>query len=192
VRVAYADPPYIGQSRKHYKDHPDYAGEVDHPALIQRLASEYPDGWALSCHVPSLRVLLPLCPDDVRVGAWVKPFAVIKKNVRISYAWEPVIWRGGRKDTRRAGAGKDWISANIVLRNHNGTKGSKPEAFCFWIFELLNLEDGDDLHDLFPGSGIVTRCWESWKRQTRLPLTHPRSGSDDAAKREQMDMEAAV
>jgi hypothetical protein len=25
-RVAYADPPYRGQSRKHYRDHPDYAG----------------------------------------------------------------------------------------------------------------------------------------------------------------------
>jgi len=47
VRFAYADPPYPGQSKKHYGDHPDYAGEVDHPALIAQLVAEYPDGWAL-------------------------------------------------------------------------------------------------------------------------------------------------
>lgn len=46
--MAYADPPYIGQSARHYEDHPDYAGEVDHSKLIERLLIEYPDGWALS------------------------------------------------------------------------------------------------------------------------------------------------
>lgn len=30
MRIAYADPPYPGQARKHYGQHPDYAGEVDH------------------------------------------------------------------------------------------------------------------------------------------------------------------
>lgn len=30
LRVTVADPPYPGQSKKHYGDHPDYAGEVDH------------------------------------------------------------------------------------------------------------------------------------------------------------------
>lgn len=54
MRVAYADPPYIGQSAKHYRNHPDYAGEVDHLALIDRLVSEYPDGWALSLVHPEL------------------------------------------------------------------------------------------------------------------------------------------
>jgi len=33
VKIAYADPPYIGCAHL-YRDHPDYAGEVDHPALI--------------------------------------------------------------------------------------------------------------------------------------------------------------
>jgi len=37
VKIGYADPPYIGQSAKHYKDHPDYAGEVDHADLVERL-----------------------------------------------------------------------------------------------------------------------------------------------------------
>ncbi len=67
MRFSYADPPYLGQAAKHYADQPDYAGEVDHAELIERLCRDYPDGWALSCSSPSLKVLLPLCPDDVRV-----------------------------------------------------------------------------------------------------------------------------
>lgn len=35
MRIAYADPPYPGQS-KLYRNHPDYAGEVDHAALQWR------------------------------------------------------------------------------------------------------------------------------------------------------------
>jgi hypothetical protein len=47
----------------------------------------------------------------------------------------------------------------------NQTKGSKPDAFCFWLFELLNAQDGDTLDDLFPGSGAVTAAWAKWRRQ---------------------------
>jgi hypothetical protein len=188
VRFAYADPPYIGQAKKHYGGHADYKGEVDHTELIARLVLEYPDGWALSCSSPSLRILLPLCPDDIRIGVWVKPFAVIKKNVRISYAWEPVIWRGGRKDTSRSGMLRDYVSANIVLRNHNETRGSKPTDFCFWIFELLNAKSEDELHDLFPGSGGVADAWESWRTQTRLPFDYPAANVDEAAKKDQQTL----
>lgn len=55
MRLAYADPPYMGQARKHYRDDPRCA-EVDHAALFRQLA-EY-DGWALSLSSPSLRLLL--------------------------------------------------------------------------------------------------------------------------------------
>ena len=44
LRLAYADPPYPGNARL-YQGHPDYAGEVDHAALIRRLGPY--DGWAL-------------------------------------------------------------------------------------------------------------------------------------------------
>jgi len=37
LRLAYADPPYPGKARL-YRDHPDYGGEVDHAALLARLA----------------------------------------------------------------------------------------------------------------------------------------------------------
>jgi hypothetical protein len=35
MRLGYADPPYPGLAHL-YKDHPDYAGEVDHVVLIAR------------------------------------------------------------------------------------------------------------------------------------------------------------
>lgn len=170
LRVAYADPPYVGKAAKHYRDHPDYAGEVDHPALIERLANDYPDGWALSCHVPSLRTLLPLCPDDVRVGAWVKPFHALKKGVRPSYGWGPVLYRGGRNPPThkhppppkggKATTPRDFIAENITLRR--GLVGVKPDRVCWWIFDMLGLAAGDTLDDLYPGSGAVGRAWTAY------------------------------
>jgi hypothetical protein len=47
---------------------------------------------------------------------------------------------------------------------------AKPQAVCFWAFEVLGLEPDDVLDDLFPGSGAVGRAWEAWRRQGRLAL----------------------
>lgn len=69
MRFAYADPPYPGQSHK-YRGHPDYAGEVNHKELIDRLSLDYPDGWALSTSGSALQSVLDLCPRDVRIAVW--------------------------------------------------------------------------------------------------------------------------
>jgi len=156
MRFAYADPPYVGCAHRY----PEKT-EVDHDALIASLVADYPDGWALSCHTPSLRYLLPLCPEDVRVMAWVKPFAAFKPNVNPAYAWEPVIVRGGRKRTREQETVRDWVSVNITLER--GMVGAKPDAFCFWLFDVLGMERGDEFVDVFPGSGAVTRAWQKWQ-----------------------------
>ena len=161
MRFAYADPPYPGQARKHYQ-----CAEVDHGELIARLVRDYPDGWALSTNSTTLRDVLALCPAGVRVGAWVKPFAIFKPNVNPAYAWEPVIFTGGRKRARTEATVRDWCSANVTLRR--GTSGAKPDAFCFWLFDLLGMEPGDEFHDLFLGSGAVSRAWEAWKAQQPL------------------------
>jgi hypothetical protein len=158
MKFAYADPPYLGQGAKLYGDHPE-AGVWDsldgHAALIERLVADFPDGWALSLSSPSLRHILPLCPDDVRVMAWVKPFAVFKPNVNPAYAWEPVIVRGGRKRDRAALTVRDWVSTPITLRK--GLTGAKPAEFCRWVLDVLGYEEGDELTDLFPGTGIMGR-----------------------------------
>ena len=64
-RIAYADPPYPGMSRRYYGDHPDYAGEVDHERLIASLVSTS-DTWALSTSAQSLPDVLALCPAGVQ------------------------------------------------------------------------------------------------------------------------------
>lgn len=161
MRFAYADPPYIGQARKHYG--PD-AKEVNHEMLIAHL-NEY-DAWALSLSSPTLRTILPMCPEDVRVCGWFKPFASFKKGVNPAYAWEPVIVRGGRKLGADVPTVRDWVSANITLKR--GVSGAKPEAFSFWLFEFVGLTPYDEFVDVFPGSGAVAAAWAKWTNQTRL------------------------
>ena len=156
MHIAYADPPYPGQARKHYNRE-----EVDHCALIRRLCDEWPDGWALSTSSSALQRVLEHCPPDVRIAAWVKPFCSFKPGVNPAYAWEPVIWRGGRQKRARSEATmRDWLSANITLKK--GLSGVKPDAFSFWLFALLGMRPDDTLDDLFPGSGAVSRAWQEW------------------------------
>ena len=155
MRFCYADPPYLGCSG-FYKE----KREVDHEELIGELSESF-DGWALSCHTPSLRILLPMCPDDVRVMAWVKPFCSFKPGVNPAYAWEPVLVRGGRKRGKDVWTVRDWCSCNITLRR--GMVGAKPEVFCFWLFEVLGMRKDDEFVDLFPGTGGVTSAWEKWR-----------------------------
>ena len=137
-----------------------------HAALIKRLSDEYPDGWALSLHTPSLRELLPLCPPDVRVGAWCKSFCSFKPNVNPAYAWEPVIWRGGRKRQRWDDKVRDYAVIPITLKQ--GFPGAKPAKFMRWVLELLNAEKTDTIDDLFPGSGACSRAVEAWKTERTL------------------------
>ena len=113
-----------------------------------------------------------MCPDGVRVGAWVKPFASFRPNVTPSFAWEPVLFMGGRRRKRNEWSGRDWVSAMPPVfagKGQRGVPGMKPEAFCFWVFDdLLGLRVGDDLVDLYHGSGAVKEAWERYQRQTRL------------------------
>lgn len=159
MRFAYADPPYIGQARRHYQ-----CAEVDHAELIGRLVVDYPDGWALSLSSPTLRQILNLCPTDVRIAAWCKSFCVFKRGVRPAYAWEPVIYRGGRNPMNGHAAAipekngkqltpKDFIVEPITLKK--GLVGAKPRKVCEWVLALLNAQPGDEVDDLYPGTGIM-------------------------------------
>ena len=133
---------------------------MDHVALVNSLVANYPDGWALSTSSPGLRIVLPLCPPDIRVMAWVKPFAIFKPNVNPGYCWEPVLVHGGRRRTRKDPTVRDFILANITLKK--GMVGAKPVTFCRWLFDVLGAQGGDELDDLFPGSGIVSREWTAF------------------------------
>ena len=169
MKFAYADPPYHGCGKKLYGTlHPEAAIWDDknaHIDLINRLSDEYPDGWVLSCNPRDLRWMLPICPEDVRVGCWVKSWHQIRPTTT-QYAWEPVIWRGGRKDNKRSPMVRDWIEANATRQR--GVPGAKPERFCRWILNLLNAQKDDQIDDLFPGSGAVSMEIDRWKNESSL------------------------
>ncbi len=157
-----------------YKDHPDFAGEVDHAELIQRLESDY-DGWVLHTHVPGLKVVLPLLPGSARVMAWVKNFAAFKRNVPVAYAWEPVIVKPARKQVVNGRLTmRDWVECPITMRK--GLTGAKPEKVCHWAFEMVAARPEDDLHDMYPGTGAVAEAWRTWGKLFLLPAAEAVTG----------------
>lgn len=185
MRFAYADPPYPGQSFRCYGDHPDYAGEVDHAELVAQLERDFPDGWALSTSAVALPEVLRLCPyrrggdpknpgrvrpeDSVRVLAWIKPSSA-PRPVAVQFGWEPVVLRGGRGGDRHPYVW-DWHIASrpgFRRRGDGGIIGAKPASFARWLFHCLGARPGDELIDLFPGSGAIGREWESFVRAPRL------------------------
>lgn len=166
--LGYADPPYPGCAHL-YRDHPDYAGEVDHIELLARLQDNY-DGWVLHTNPSALRELAYLIPDGARIAAWVKPFAAFKRNVPVAYAWEPVIVKPARKPvvSKRINPLRDWLAEPITMKR--GLTGVKPEKVCHWIFEMLGAHPDDTLADLFPGTGAVSKAWDSWRKLFALPV----------------------
>ncbi len=168
MKIAYADPPYIGCANLYPEKQ-----EVDHQKLILEL--ETYDAWALSCHTPSLKILLPMCSDRVRIGAWIKPFCSFKPNVNPAYAWEAVLFVSAQgRFSRQQPTVRDWLSENITLKK--GLVGVKPPRFCFWLFELLGAQPSDEFFDLFPGTGIVTKCWQSWREMKLESIPIPMEG----------------
>ncbi len=170
MKFAYADPPYVGCAKR-------YTGgvEVNHRILIGWLEADF-DGWALSCSVPSLRLLLPLCPDKVRIMAWTKRFVPHRPNVWPTYAWEPVICKPLPRPTNRASDTPfDWMMALPGGFGRRGIGkqrilGEKPRGFVEWILQACKVEPADNISDIFPGSGAVAEAIDSWRRQTILPL----------------------
>lgn len=154
MRFAYADPPYPGRAHKYYRSE-----EVDHAALVQSLGAGF-DGWALSTAADALRDVLPLCPAEARVLAWVKPIGASPRTRGLHNCWEPLIVVPGRR--RRPGL-RDWLRAQPA-RGGGSLPGRKPVAFCAWLFDALGMAPGDELVDLFPGTGVIGRAWAEASR----------------------------
>jgi hypothetical protein len=161
LNLAYADPPYLGCGERLY-GYPEWDSPERHKKLIEFLQDTYPDGWAMSLHTPSISVIAPMLPSDIRWAAWVKPFAVFRPGVNPAYAWEPVVWRGGRtKRSRKMDTVRDWHSEVIAMKR--GVPGAKPPGFAAWIVALLgaDVRHGDTITDLFHGSGAMLGVWRA-------------------------------
>lgn len=165
----YADPPYPGLSKRYYGREATYAGEVDHAALIASLEASKYAGWALSTWARALREVLPLCPPTARVCAWMKPHGIPAKRSRgMHNVWEALIVVTSR---RLRPAVPDALRA-LPARGGGELPGRKPLAFAAWLFECLGMRPGDELVDLYPGTGVIGRAWAS------LSSMHRGNGGD--------------
>ena len=108
----------------------------------------------------------------VRVMAWCKPQAPWMP-VNPQYGWEPVLLYGGRRTAGKPPI-RNWLVCSpegytFRPRPVGDVIGSKPDAFCRWIF-LCSAPGPDELVDLFPGSGAVGVAWERFSAQERLAV----------------------
>lgn len=187
-RFAIADPPYLGLARRYYGCEATYAGEVNHRQLIRRLMGGGYKGWALCCSARSLRVLLPLTPEECRVAAWGKPIGVPKAARGPFNVWEAIILWGGRKvppGIRDFELLADDAPALVAqpTRGDGRLMGRKPLAFCAFVFDLLGMVPGDHLEDLFPGSNAIGRAWLELSRAAELAIPLGPSRSAGARRR---------
>lgn len=177
LRLGYADPPYFGCGKLYAENHAralDWDDSVTHLELVERLESEF-DGWVLhmSATPESIALYAPMVLlTGARWCSWRKGFAAFKKNVSVAYAWEPVIIKAGRKPVvSKRLVMRDWIDTDIQqsITLKRGLTGAKPEAVCHWAFEILGARPEDELVDLFPGTGAVSRAWLTWCGKFVLP-----------------------
>lgn len=158
-RFAYADPPYPGKAFL-YADQPTFAGEVDHADLVvgletRRRAGELL-GYAISTSEDGLRVLLPLLPAGARICPWLKVRPIMPGGWGIANVVEYVLVVGGRPTTPSV---PNFLVCPPDRERGRDLVGRKPPAFNAWLFALLGMQAGDELDDMFPGTGQVGRCW---------------------------------
>lgn len=136
MRLAIADPPYLGGADRLYgagrgtgagKGKPDFhpaAAEWDRPGrhlqLLAELERDY-DGWAMAMNIDMLRLCLPAAAPDIRVLAWVRGNAM-PSGSRVASRWEPVLVRIP-VERRGRGTGlevSDTLSAGIDRPSRRG------------------------------------------------------------------------
>ncbi|MCW2783473.1 MAG: hypothetical protein JWR35_3924 [Marmoricola sp.] len=170
MRLAIADPPYLGQGARYEHLH-DEAHRWDDPRahldLLRQLEATY-DGWVLATHGHGLRILWANAPEAARIGVWVKARRRAFPMTRVSWGHEFVIFRqpGGRRGAAYGKAEEPSMRKDVVLtgdtlfaavpRSGGRILGEKPPAWTHWALALLDYRPEDSVEDLFPGSGAVT------------------------------------
>lgn len=179
MRLAIADPPYLGRGARWYGDgrgggrtrsdghwarngrkpdfHPE-AAEWDNPERHQQLIRDLErdfDGWVVAGAADSLPTLLAAAPRSAQVAIWGKPNAM-PGGARVLNRYEPVIVRvpDARRDRSTGLRVADLLFAPT---RPQGFLGSKPPEWTRWVLDLLGYNPSvDELVDIFPGSGAVT------------------------------------
>lgn len=179
MRLAIADPPYLGRAALWYggkgrgkqgtggraagrgqldaEFHPDahlWDDPDQHIDLMARMESDF-DGWAMAASGKSLGALYP-CIDQLgaKVAIWHVTNA-IPDGARVRNVWEAVVYR---VPTTRRAVGTGYRVPDLMSAPHpmSGFVGSKPPEWTRWVLDLLGFQPGDEVDDLFPGSGAVS------------------------------------
>lgn len=170
MRLAIADPPYLGRAARWYGDgrgHGGGRGRADehpearkrdlletHLELLRRLETDY-DGWAYAGAPDYLAQLADAIPADARTMIWHRGNA-IASGARIRATYEFVIIRPppGRHRHGTGLAVDDVLSAGIDTSQRFA--GAKPPAWTRWVLAALGHQPGTDhVDDLFRGTGAV-------------------------------------
>jgi hypothetical protein len=176
MKLCIADPPYLGRARRWYgpggcgdgggrnqaDNHPEahlWDKPETHQNLVKQLEDNY-DGWAIAMSVHSLSTYLDVIETDsrngIRVCVWNKPSAITSGN-RITNHWEPVIVRVP-KDRRGWQDGERMKDVLTCLPPRVNFRGAKPLEWTRWVLDLMGYRDGDEVFDMFHGSGSVTKA----------------------------------
>nr|WP_274637086.1 hypothetical protein [Microbacterium bovistercoris] len=179
MRLAIADPPYLGRADRWYGDgrgsgrtrtdggyrgrngrkpdhHPDAARWDDpaaHRELVERLDAEF-DGWAVCGHASTTGLLLAAAPARAQLAIWGRPNAV-PGGARVVNTWEPVVVcvPRARRDRSTGLRVRDLLVAPV---RRQGFLGSKPPEWTRWVLDMLGYDpSSDELVDVFAGSGAV-------------------------------------
>lgn len=170
MRLAIADPPYLGRANRwygtgrgsgggrHVADHHPEAHVWDraetHRDLVRQLQDEY-DGWAIAAAPDTLPVYLGAVVGIVpRFMVWHRRNSP-PSGSRVASTFEVVVLSipAGRSAHGTGLHVADVLDAPAPRR---GFAGAKPEAWTRWVLDALGYRpDIDTVHDLFNGSGAV-------------------------------------
>ena len=185
MRLAIADPPYLGRAAVWYGDkmsfgqigknnggtanitgpkpadnHPD-ASDWDNPdrheELVHQLIDNY-DGWVIAMAHDNLRDYIPMIPARVpiKIIIWHKP-QNMPGGGRVWNCYEPAIVRIPEGRRSSGGVGLQTKDIATISRINNGFPGAKPAAWTRWVLEVMGyVPDEDEVDDLFSGSGAVS------------------------------------
>lgn len=176
MKLAIADPPYLGRAVRWYgpngrgkgkgkgraDEHPEaylWDKPETHKNLVTELNENY-DGWAIAMSAHNLSTYLSVIETEsengIRVCVWHKPNP-IPSGSRIFNVWEPVIVKipEGRKGRSGGVSTKDLIT---IPHKASGFAGAKPMEWTRWVLDLMGYREGDEIYDLFNGSGAVANA----------------------------------
>ena len=184
MRLAIADPPYLGRAAlwyggQHHRHrgtpgrakgrgctsaeyHPDAAQWDDperHRALMTDLDLHW-DGWAMAASAKTIDQLLPHATAlGARCAIWVVSNA-IPDGARVRSVWEAVLYR---VPASRRAVGTGMRVTDVLRAPHpvSGFVGAKPSQWTTWVLDLLGFDPAtDSVDDIFPGSGAVSAVIE--------------------------------